>query len=51
MDDFVAGYHCRYIIIDCVMDRRMDRVEYKEGEEVYNIYQKNQESDLPNIKY
>ena len=50
MDNFVAGYHCRRIIIDRVIDGRIDRVEYEEGEEACDIYQKNQGSDLPMLQ-
>jgi superfamily II DNA helicase RecQ len=33
MDDFVAGYNCRRVIMDRVMDGGISRVECEEGEE------------------
>jgi superfamily II DNA helicase RecQ len=50
MDDFVAGYHCRRVIMDRVMDGRMDRVECEEGEEACDVCQRSQESDLPMVQ-
>ena len=35
--DFIGGYHCRRVIMDQVMDGRMDRVECKEGEEQCDV--------------
>ena len=49
MEDFVAGYNCRRIIMDRVMDGRMDQVECEEGEEACDVCQRNRE-DLPMIQ-
>ena len=46
IDEFVAGYHCRRVIIDQVMDGRVDRVECEEGEEQCDVCQQDQEVDL-----
>ena len=35
--DFVAGYNCRRVIMDRIMDGRMDRVGCEEGEEQCNV--------------
>ena len=40
--DFVAGYNCRRIIMDQIMDGRMDRVECEEGEEQCDVCEKTQ---------
>ena len=48
--DFVGGYYCRWVIIDRVMDGRMDRVGCEEGEELYDIYWRNQQMDLAELQ-
>jgi len=35
--DFIGGYNCRRVIMDQVMDGRMDRVECEEGEEQCDV--------------
>lgn len=50
IDEFVGGYHCRRVIMDHVMDGRIDRIGCEEGEEACDICQKNQESDLPMLQ-
>jgi superfamily II DNA helicase RecQ len=45
--DFVARYNCRRIIIDRIMDGRMDRVGCEEGEEQCDVCWSNQQVDLP----
>jgi len=39
--DFVAGYHCQRVIMDCVMNGRMDWIECEEGEEACDVCQRN----------
>jgi superfamily II DNA or RNA helicase len=46
MDNFVVGYHCRRVIMDRVMDGRMDRVACEDDEEACDVCRKNQGSDL-----
>ena len=43
MEDFIAGYNCRRVIMDRVMDGRMDRVQCEEGEEACDVCQRNRE--------
>jgi superfamily II DNA helicase RecQ len=45
--DFIAGYNCRRVIMDRIMDGRMDRVGCEEGEERCDVCQRSQEMDLP----
>src|SRR5450432_3502659 len=45
--DFMAGYNCRRVIMDRIMDGRMDRVGCEEGEEPCDVCQRNQGMDLP----
>ena len=47
--DFVAGYNCRRVIMDRIMDGRMDRVGCEEGEEQCDVCWRNQEVDLPKL--
>lgn len=44
--DFVAGYNCRRVTMDGIMDGRMDRVGCEEGEEQCDVCWRNQEVDL-----
>ena len=39
--DFMAGYNCRRVIMDRVMDGRMDRVGCEEGEEACDVCWRN----------
>jgi RecQ family ATP-dependent DNA helicase len=45
--DFIAGYICRRVIMDQIMDGRMDRVRCEEGEEQCDVCQRSQGMDLP----
>lgn len=38
MQQFVEGVQCRRVVLDREMDSRIDRVEYKAGEERCNVY-------------
>ena len=38
--DFIGGYNCRRVIMDQVMDGRIDRVECEEGEEQCDVCRK-----------
>ena len=48
--DLVAGYNCRRVVIDRIMDGRLDRVGCKEGEEQCDVCWRNQQMDLPMLQ-
>jgi len=48
--DFVGGYNCQRVIIDQVIDRRMDQVGCEEGEEPCDVCWRNQQMDLPALQ-
>jgi superfamily II DNA helicase RecQ len=49
--DFVSGYSCRRVIIDQVMDGRIDRVGCEEGEEQCDVCLRLQEMDLAMVEW
>jgi superfamily II DNA helicase RecQ len=51
IDDFMAGYNCRRVIMDRVMDGRIDRMECEDGEEQCDVCQRgNEEVGLPTLR-